>query len=62
MIGVIFIEEIHRKSASESTLGISLNAQCRGWMTKRGNNSKNHEKLKGNPKGKRSQSRGLRDF
>ena len=61
VIGVILSEETHRKSLGGSTLGSSLNAQSRGRMTKRGSNSKNCEKSRGNSKGRRSQSRGPND-
>ena len=42
VIGVILSEETHRKSSGGSTSGSALNAQSKGRMTKRGNNSGNH--------------------
>ena len=61
VIGVILSEETCRKSSSGSTSGSSLNAQRRGKMSERGDNFKNHGKARGKSKGKRYQSRGLRD-
>ena len=43
VIGVILSEENHRKTSGGSILESSLNAQSRGRMTKRGNNSGNQE-------------------
>ena len=62
VIGVILSEETCRKTSGGSTLGSNLNAQSRGRMIKRGNNSRNHGKSRGKSKGKRSQSRRWRDF
>ena len=39
VISGILSEETHRKTSSGSTSGSALNAQRRGKMTKRGNNS-----------------------
>ena len=61
VIGVILSEETRRKTSSGSTSGSALNAQSRGKITERGNNSGNHRKSRGKLKGKRPQSRGLRD-
>ena len=61
-IGVILSKETHKKSLGGSTLGSALNAQSRGRMTKRGNNSENCGKSRGKSKGRRSQSRGLNDY
>ena len=44
VIGVILSEETRRKTSSGSTSGSSLNAQSRGRMTERGNNSRIHGK------------------
>ena len=51
MIGVILIEETHRKSLGGSTSGGALNAQSRGRMSERGSNSRNHGKSRGKSKG-----------
>ena len=44
VIGVILSEETCRKTLGGSTSGSALNAQSRGRMTERGNNSKNYGK------------------
>ena len=41
VIGVILSEETHRKSSGGSTSGSALNAQSRGRMIEKGNNSRN---------------------
>ena len=61
VIGVILSEEARRKTSGGSTSRSSLNAQSRGKMTERGNNSRNRGKSRAKSKGKRSQSRGPRD-
>ena len=44
VIGVILSEETRRKTSGGSTSGSALNAQSRGRMNERGNNSRNHGK------------------
>ena len=61
VISVILSEETRRKTSCGYTSRSSLNTQRRVRMNERGNNSKNHGKLRGQSKGKRSQSRGPRD-
>ena len=61
MISVILSEESHRKTSGGSTSGSSLKAQSRVKTTKKENNSGNHGKSREKSKGKRSQSRGLRN-
>ena len=48
VISVILSEETRRKSSSGSTSGSALNVQIRGRTTKRGSNSRNHRKSRGN--------------
>ena len=61
VIDVVLSEETRRKSLGGSTSRSALNAQSRGKMTERGNNSRNYGKSRGKSKGKRSQSRGTND-
>ena len=61
VISVILSEETRRKSSGGSTSGSALNAQSRGRTNERENNFGKCEKSKGKSKGKRSQSKGLRD-
>ena len=47
VISVILSEETQRKTLGGSTSGSALNAQSRGRMIKRGNNSRNGGKSRG---------------